>query len=176
MYRGERRYLARICWAKLDGGGRWGIKFWRRGRDSNPRYGCPYAAFRVRCIQPLCHLSIQLKSIINSIANQQSSCPGAKLLRPSQYEMQRIPRRLIAPRLMASSAITVATSTNCRNTRGPPRAKIGRNRAIGQPVLSHIVAQLHGFADVRYRYNGVKRLDGDCSHDALTCARHELMS
>ena len=32
---------------------------WRRGRDSNPRYGCPYAAFRVRCIQPLCHLSIR---------------------------------------------------------------------------------------------------------------------
>jgi hypothetical protein len=31
--------------------------FWRRGRDSNPRYGYPYAAFRVRCIQPLCHLS-----------------------------------------------------------------------------------------------------------------------
>ncbi len=30
---------------------------WRRGRDSNPRYGCPYSAFRVRCIQPLCHLS-----------------------------------------------------------------------------------------------------------------------
>ena len=27
------------------------------GGDSNPRYGCPYAAFRVRCIQPLCHLS-----------------------------------------------------------------------------------------------------------------------
>ena len=32
-------------------------KKWRRGGDSNPRYGCPYAAFRVRCIQPLCHLS-----------------------------------------------------------------------------------------------------------------------
>jgi hypothetical protein len=32
---------------------------WRRGRDSNPRYGCPYAAFRVRCIQPLCHLSAE---------------------------------------------------------------------------------------------------------------------
>ena len=30
---------------------------WRRGRDSNPRYPCRYAAFRVRCIQPLCHLS-----------------------------------------------------------------------------------------------------------------------
>src|ERR1019366_908317 len=29
----------------------------RRGRDLNPRYGCPYAAFRVRCDRPLCHLS-----------------------------------------------------------------------------------------------------------------------
>src|ERR1700681_3290629 len=35
---------------------------WRRGRDSNPRYGYPYAAFRVRCIQPLCHLSVELSS------------------------------------------------------------------------------------------------------------------
>ena len=33
-------------------------RLWRRGRDSNPRYGCPYAAFRVRCIRPLCHLSV----------------------------------------------------------------------------------------------------------------------
>src|SRR5262249_61537820 len=31
---------------------------WRRGRDSNPRYGYPYAAFRVRCFQPLSHLSV----------------------------------------------------------------------------------------------------------------------
>jgi hypothetical protein len=30
---------------------------WRRGRDLNPRWSCPHAAFRVRCIQPLCHLS-----------------------------------------------------------------------------------------------------------------------
>ena len=30
---------------------------WRRGWDSNPRYPCRYAAFRVRCIRPLCHLS-----------------------------------------------------------------------------------------------------------------------
>ncbi len=33
-----------------------GLK-WRRRRDSNPRYPCEYAAFRVRCIQPLCHFS-----------------------------------------------------------------------------------------------------------------------
>ena len=30
---------------------------WRRGGDSNPRWACTHAAFRVRCIQPLCHLS-----------------------------------------------------------------------------------------------------------------------
>jgi hypothetical protein len=41
--------------------------FWRRGRDSNPRYGYPYAAFRVRCIQPLCHLSAVAKRDIRLI-------------------------------------------------------------------------------------------------------------
>ena len=33
------------------------VRRWRRGWDSNPRYGCPYAAFRVRCFRPLSHLS-----------------------------------------------------------------------------------------------------------------------
>ena len=32
---------------------------WRRGRDSNPRYPHGHAAFRVRCIRPLCHLSAE---------------------------------------------------------------------------------------------------------------------
>ena len=41
----------------MDVGGRLRTVIWRRGRDSNPRYGCPYAAFRVRCFQPLSHLS-----------------------------------------------------------------------------------------------------------------------
>jgi hypothetical protein len=35
----------------------WKNGMWRRGWDSNPRYPCRYAAFRVRCIRPLCHLS-----------------------------------------------------------------------------------------------------------------------
>ena len=39
---------------------------WRRGGDSNPRYGCPYAAFRVRCFQPLSHLSKSLTYLDNS--------------------------------------------------------------------------------------------------------------
>jgi hypothetical protein len=42
---------------KRNIGEQWGTGWWRRGRDSNPRYGCPYAAFRVRCFQPLSHLS-----------------------------------------------------------------------------------------------------------------------
>jgi site-specific DNA recombinase len=25
------------------------VRNWRRGWDSNPRYSCPYSAFRVRC-------------------------------------------------------------------------------------------------------------------------------
>src|SRR3954467_14848033 len=37
---------------------------WRRGRDSNPRYPCEYAAFRVRCFQPLSHLSAGSRNIM----------------------------------------------------------------------------------------------------------------
>src|SRR5258708_14628001 len=44
-----------------DYGERLRIENWRRGRDSNPRYGYPHAAFRVRCIQPLCPLSVGAK-------------------------------------------------------------------------------------------------------------------
>ena len=39
-------------------------KDWRTGRDSNPRYGFPYAAFRVRCFQPLSHLSAAPNQIL----------------------------------------------------------------------------------------------------------------
>jgi hypothetical protein len=38
---------------------------WRRGWDSNPRYGYPYAAFRVRCFQPLSHLSARPRRMQN---------------------------------------------------------------------------------------------------------------
>ena len=34
------------------------ISNWRKGRDSNPRGGFPPAAFRVRCLRPLSHLSV----------------------------------------------------------------------------------------------------------------------
>ena len=52
------RTLASVSSGKSAGIGvpTMGLK-WRRGWDSNPRYGCPYTAFRVRRIRPLCHLS-----------------------------------------------------------------------------------------------------------------------
>src|SRR5437868_8966805 len=34
-----------------------GNRLWRRGWDSNPRYGFPYARFRGEYFQPLSHLS-----------------------------------------------------------------------------------------------------------------------
>src|SRR6266478_1100332 len=33
------------------------LQKWRRGWDSNPRYGFPHARFRGECFQPLSHLS-----------------------------------------------------------------------------------------------------------------------
>ena len=41
---------------------------WRRGWDSNPRYGYPYTAFRERHLQPLGHLSTPLGSLSHSQA------------------------------------------------------------------------------------------------------------
>ena len=37
---------------------------WRRGWDSNPRYGFPHARFRGECFQPLSHLSAVVSSLI----------------------------------------------------------------------------------------------------------------
>ena len=39
-----------------------------KDRRKNPRYGCPYAAFRVRCIQPLCHLSARSRPALEGRA------------------------------------------------------------------------------------------------------------
>ena len=37
---------------------------WRRGWDSNPRYGFPYARFRGEYFQPLSHLSAVVADLI----------------------------------------------------------------------------------------------------------------
>ncbi len=52
------RTLAASAGAKSAAGGVPSfVPKWRRGWDSNPRYPCEYAAFRVRCFRPLSHLS-----------------------------------------------------------------------------------------------------------------------
>src|SRR5437867_13399608 len=37
---------------------------WRRGWDSNPRYGFPHARFRGECFQPLSHVSAVVVGVI----------------------------------------------------------------------------------------------------------------
>src|SRR5579862_9635108 len=46
------------------------LKIWRRGWDSNPRYGSPYARFRGEYFQPLSHLS--------AVANRRLTDPSAE--------------------------------------------------------------------------------------------------
>ena len=46
---------------------------WRRGWDSNPRYGYPHTAFRERHLQPLGHLSAPHGSLSHSPATSQKS-------------------------------------------------------------------------------------------------------
>jgi hypothetical protein len=48
-------------------------KIWRRGWDSNPRYGFPHARFRGECFQPLSHLSavVAIASLTEEFVVQQ---------------------------------------------------------------------------------------------------------
>src|SRR5690348_7807796 len=54
------------------------LHFWRRGWDSNPRYGKPYAGFQVRCFRPLSHLSNLNVVIPGSIRGTASRTPDFK--------------------------------------------------------------------------------------------------
>ncbi len=66
---------------------------WRTGRDSNPRYGCPYAAFRVRCLQPLDHLSVEPVQILKPGSDSKPGRPAGPggLSRPSRRpDIERI--------------------------------------------------------------------------------------
>src|SRR3954462_7246386 len=61
---------------------------WRRGRDSNPRYGCPYSAFRVRRDRPLCHLSV--------VATATSPVDGPLCIQRRQAKQERRRNRRVA--------------------------------------------------------------------------------
>src|SRR5262249_8662316 len=69
-------------------GKRWPTLNWRRGRDSNPRYGYPYAAFRVRCFQPLSHLSVAAMTYVSFSALAKSFHRGGAV--PSELVLHAI--------------------------------------------------------------------------------------
>jgi hypothetical protein len=87
---------------------------WRRGWDSNPRYGYPYAAFRVRCFQPLSHLSaaegarapLGGRYVTNAVKrDKRSRALGGSLVRQASCWAFGIRRAVISPvRLGAKSA------------------------------------------------------------------------
>ena len=60
------------------------IKLWRRGWDSNPRYGSPYTRFPSVLLQPLGHLSAAEKILIQAVNEHymaegvgfEPTCPG----------------------------------------------------------------------------------------------------
>src|SRR5208337_3801025 len=54
-------------------------KFWRRGRDSNPRYPFGYAGFQDRSHQPLGHLSGYYSFTTALILWQEQRCQGRRL-------------------------------------------------------------------------------------------------
>jgi hypothetical protein len=51
---------------------------WRRGWDSNPRYGYPHTAFRERHLQPLGHLSAPRTSLAHRLARANAGRPGER--------------------------------------------------------------------------------------------------
>ncbi len=56
-------------------------RIWRTGWDSNPRYPCRYAAFRVRCLQPLDHPS---DAAASTTARRRSGAETSVWSRPPQ--------------------------------------------------------------------------------------------
>ena len=106
---------------------------WRRGRDSNPRYSCPYAAFRVRCFQPLSHLSRTSipQAFDLAVGASRQTAPNAR-----QYDVRRFctaacgassTRAATAPahrrdrRRRSRAATSRSPSTRCRKSRPLPQ-------------------------------------------------------
>jgi hypothetical protein len=105
----------------VDAGGYAGTTNWRRGRDSNPRYGCPYAAFRVRCIQPLCHLSNYLILIFFLLSHLAARWPFAPFAPNFGWKRACLPPH---------------GTTRQRQRRRLPAFRIGRVRRIAQLLKS----------------------------------------
>src|SRR5579872_2214000 len=66
---------------------KYGEEIWRRVRDSNPRYGFPYAGFQDRCHQPLGQLSglhrIRVRIAVRT--NHKKNVPACALVYISRF-------------------------------------------------------------------------------------------
>ncbi len=64
----------------------WNRGLRRRGRDSNPRYSCPYTAFRVRPDRPLRHLSFFIRAPAGeTVRSGNSSETSTRLVSECKY-------------------------------------------------------------------------------------------
>src|SRR5438552_13027507 len=69
------------------------LQKWRRGWDSNPRYGFPYARFRGEYFQPLSHLSAVVAGLIvaeRCVVRQSRGGPFANALRRANLSCKMI--------------------------------------------------------------------------------------
>ena len=96
------------------------LRSWRRGGDSNPRYGCPYAAFRVRCFQPLSHLSWRLIWAAGRY-HARSGATSAPLTRPASGSPRRA--RRCGPRCRRACARPCGPQARSRRGPGSPGAR-----------------------------------------------------
>jgi hypothetical protein len=94
---------------------------WRRGWDSNPRYGFPYARFRGEYFQPLSHLSAVVTDLIvaeRRVFRQSERGPYANALGSTDLRLYNATRRQgIAKIVKAQAKASV--------TRGGQRRKTG---------------------------------------------------
>ena len=132
---------------------------WRRGGDSNPRYPCEYAAFRVRCIQPLCHLSAVVVGPSPARRTHSHSTPSGQGDSASKFEdrpassaarTERSRRR--SPAVFA--AILTPAPFSCLNRREIPRRVQHSEPLTGTPM----------------RRRGDDRADPGSQHPAARCA------
>src|SRR5499426_2911846 len=98
---------------------------WRRGRDSNPRYGYPYAAFRVRCFQPLSHLSVAAEgatilSVGGYVSNARRLNKSAATLSPSHPMIRSAISRLFLSIISMWLLPLWPASGSSRNLAEPP--------------------------------------------------------
>ena len=120
---------------------------WRRGRDSNPRYGCPYSAFRVRRDRPLCHLSaargggaFALRRVGAPISMARQGSQGALTRRLARRLRRGPPAAWNVRAADAGASPTGAISPRARRTAAPGLSACGaaprRDRTIGAAANS----------------------------------------